>query len=98
MGIIGKPYMKKEDSYVYQPEAFFSHCDVDRIFHVKYAEISDQLTIPYELQKCVTDTERFSICSSRNRLTEQDKEDIEKLKPTALIPLGGAGNKLLNII
>ena len=41
---------------------------------------------------------RLAICSSSHRLTPEAEKKIQLFEPTEIKKLGGAGNKILNII
>ncbi len=98
IGIIGQPFQLINSEFTYNPKIYYSHCQLPSIFYNYQSDLICPPVIPYQLQRPTVDPSRFIITSSCNRQTEELAGYLEGFEPTGKVKIGGAGNKVLQIL
>ncbi|EGR29628.1 hypothetical protein IMG5_151750 [Ichthyophthirius multifiliis] len=100
IGIVGQHY---DDNNQYNPKIYFAHSQVNQVFYAYGSELNEegrQFYLPYEFQKPIYNSNLDNLVAtiSQNRISQQQLDTIQALKPVQIIRKGGFGKKGLMVL
>lgn len=97
VGVVGKYFIQNEPGkYDWQPRCYFAHADIQRLHYFDY--LNDSKIVPIKPVIATPESDEIVLCTTMNHFNDALKEKIEKVNPSKVLQIGGAGNKVLSLV